>query len=86
MHIRSFRKIFLRKVKFLPRQADSFAEGRDGFSWHMPREYGTLFFLQDLNGGFFHSFVLKGAGFLILDSPRCSAEMGCPPRTWAFTD
>jgi hypothetical protein len=22
----------------------------------MPREYGTLFFLQDLNGGFFHSF------------------------------
>ena len=35
----------------------------------MPREYGTLLFLQVLNEGFFHSFVLKGAGFPILYSP-----------------
>ena len=28
----------------------------DGFSWLMPREYGTLLFLQDLNEWFFHSF------------------------------
>jgi hypothetical protein len=32
----------------------------------MPREYGTLFFLQDLNGGFFHSFNIKGWGHFVV--------------------
>src|ERR1700680_697069 len=31
----------------------------DGFSWLMPRAYGTLLFLQELNGRFFHSFTAK---------------------------
>jgi len=29
----------------------------------MPREYGTVFFLQDLIEGFFHGFNRKGAAF-----------------------
>src|ERR1700680_1087585 len=35
----------------------------DGFSWLMPRAYGTLLFLQELNGRFFHSFGGKGGAF-----------------------
>jgi hypothetical protein len=64
----------------------------------MPREYGTLFFLQDLNRRFFHSFTRKGAGFLQLNQGshtgakaqylwpfEVSEEAGDPDIVWAAT-